>query len=184
MIALEKSVSLYWAARPVKWNWTTRFFVAAIAAVPIIALMSTTPESWWKQSGFETYPGTYVRMTDDNYPLCRPWRDPVPGAHREAGVHLTTRFGMLSGSYERNFAVLLPGDAKVTGIYCGMAPARQTLKDCSVVRCPVNGHIQVEDSIYTRGRGVIFSFRNHDAKPGQPTQVGFWVMWKEVPSRP
>ena len=184
MLAFEKNASLYWAARPVKWSWTTRAFVAAIAAVPILALMETTPESWWKQSGFETYPGTYVRMTDGNYPLCRPWRDPVPGAHKEAGVHVSTRFAALDGAFEKNLAILLPGDAEVTGIYCGMAEAKAPLAGCSVIHCPVNAHIQVEDSIYTRGRGVIVTFRNRQARRGQPTKVGVWVMWKENPSRP
>ena len=182
MPAFEKSASLYWAARPVKWSWATRFFVWAIAALPIIALMSTTPMSWWKQSGFESYPGTYVRMTDDNYPLCRPWRDPIPGAHKQAGVNVSTRFATLNGAFEKNLAVLLPYNAQVTGIYCGMAPADAPLAGCSPIHCPVGAHIQVEDSIYTRGRGVIVTFRNRDARPNQPTKVGFWVMWKA--SRP
>ena len=152
MIAAGRGQALYWAAHPIQWSWSTRVLVAAIAAAPILALMSTTPESWWKQSGFETYPGTYVRMTGDNYPLCRPWRDPVPGAHKEKGVHVTTRSGVLEGGFESNFAVLIPQNARVTAIYCGAAGAAAPLSDCSVIRCPVPAHIQMEDSIYTRGR--------------------------------
>src|SRR6202000_746140 len=106
------------------------------------------------------------------YPLCRPWRDPIPGAHQEAGTHLTTRFGTLNGGFEHNFAVLLPPNAQVTAIYGATAPAGKPLADCSVLKCPVPAHAQVEDSIYTRGRGVIFSFRNKDAKPGNSTKGG------------
>jgi hypothetical protein len=175
---MERAIRLDWIAH----GGPTRSLIACAAALPILALMSNTPASWWVQSGFETYPGTFVRIATDNYPLCRPWRDPSPGMHKAPGTHLTTRFGTLAGAAEGNFAVLLPPDAVVTAIYCGAAPPSAPLAECSVMRCAAAAHAQVEDSIFTLGRGVEFSVRSKAALPGQRTDVGFWVFWR--PGRP
>jgi len=172
-------------AAPLHWSFfrqsrvtPNHLFYAAAAALPILALMSNAPASWWVQSGFQSYPGTFERVATDNYPLCRPWREADPGAHREAGVHVASRFGAVAGAKQSNFAVLLPKDARVTAVYCGAAPAASPLADCSVIRCPVAAHVQVEDSIFTRGRGLEFSVRRPGAVDGARTDVGFWVYWK------
>jgi hypothetical protein len=154
-------------------------FYAAAAALPILALMSNAPASWWVQSGFQSYPGTFVRIAEESYPLCRPWREPDPGAHREAGVHVAARSGMLAGKAQTNLAVLLPKNAEVTAIYCGAAPDAAPLKDCSVLKCPMAAHMQFEDSVFTRGRGVEFSVRNLGAAADARARFGFWVLWRE-----
>jgi len=66
----------------------------------------------------------------------------------------------------------------LTAIYCGTALASSVLSGCSAAHCPAPAHAQIEGSIYTRGRGIIFSFRSHAAVPDQRTNVGFWVMWR------
>ena len=175
---MDKTLTFDWKPDRFFRPTPAHLLIAILASLPLLALMSRTPASWWVQSGFETYPGTYVRMTSDNYGLCRPWREPTPGAHRSQGLHVTSRFGELSGAEESNFAALIPANAHVTAIYCASAPATSPLADCSVLRCPMPMHIQVEDSIFTLGRGVVFSFRNKAARPGQQTKVGFWIEWK------
>jgi hypothetical protein len=176
---MQKTVTLNWTPDRRYRLTPAHFLIAALASLPLLALMSRTPASWWVQSGFETYPGTYVRMTNDNYGLCRPWREPVPGTHKEPGVHVTTRFGDITGGIESNFSVLLPATAHVTAIYCGTGRGAGPLSECSVLKCPVPAHAQLEDSLFTRGRGIEFSFRAKTTDPGQKTRVGYWILWKQ-----
>jgi hypothetical protein len=163
-------------AIPDRKSWSVRWLIAAAAPLPIMALLSFSPVSWWKQSGFESYPGTFVRVGDDDYRFCRPWGKQFPAKDRS--IQMTARFGSVTGRQESNFAVLLPQDARVTAIYCGAALAESGLSECSSRRCIPPVHAQVEDGVYTRGRGIVFSFRARAAKPGQRTDVGFWVMWR------
>ena len=177
---MERAAPLDWSFFHVPLVTSNHLFFAAVAALPILALISQTPASWWVQSGFETYPGTFERIATDRYPLCRPWREPDPGAHQEKGVHVATRFGAVTGGTEANFAVLLPKNAQVTAVYCGMAPEPLLLKDCSVLKCPAAARIQVEDSVFTRGRGLEFSVRQKAVPAGMKANVGFWVFWRDA----
>jgi len=152
--------------------------IAAAAPLPILALMYLAPMSWWKASGFLAYPGTYVRISPDNYWLCRPWPRrglPVP---QDSSTHMATRFGSVFGDRQGNFAVLLPQTAEVTAIYCGDAMPSSPLAECSGTHCAQPANFQIEDGIYTLGRGVTFSVRAKTANPAQRTDVGFWVMWR------
>ncbi|HWC62156.1 MAG TPA: hypothetical protein VG501_00940, partial [Rhizomicrobium sp.] len=70
--------------------------------------MSFTPDSWWRRNGFSEYPGTYVRLSDNDYRLCRPWGGPAGGSrppHRDAALRISERRGELEGGKEANFAV-------------------------------------------------------------------------------
>ena len=163
--------------KPKRWPWLARVLAAIIAAIPILALMNLTPMSWWKQSGFDTYPGTYVRMTGDAYWICKPWNGRTPETRKDAATKMATAFGTVTGQVESNFAVLLPRTARVTAVYCGAAAPSHPLAECAGTHCAEPAHFQIEDGVYTLGRGVIFSARMKSAKPDQATKVGFWVMW-------
>jgi hypothetical protein len=152
--------------------------IAAIAPLPILALMVLAPISWWKASGFIAYPGTYVRAAPDNYWLCRPWPRHALPAPQDSSTRMATRFGSVFGAKQSNFAVLLPRSAHVTAIYCGAAPPSSPLAECSGSHCAQPANFQVEDGIYTLGRGVTFSVRAKTADPDRRTDVGFFVMWK------
>jgi len=156
--------------------WILRGLIAAIAALPALAYLSWSPASWWTRSGFLAYPGTFVRLGDNHYRLCRPWPKAGIGAnHRE---QLTVRSGWIAGKKDFNLAVLLPKTAQVTAIYCGAAPAPSSPAECTNAHCPEDIHALVADGIYTSGRGVIFNVRDLTAQPGQRTNVGFWVTWR------
>jgi hypothetical protein len=164
--------------KPGKNPWPVRALIAGVGTLPLLALMAVTPMSWWKQSGFTSYPGTYVRMRSGNYWLCRPWNGRMPESRKDAQTKMTARFGTVTGTKESNFAVLLPRTARVTAIYCGAAPASHTLGECAGTHCALPAHFQVEDGLYTLGRGVIFSVRMRAAKPDSRSDVGFWVAWR------
>jgi hypothetical protein len=155
-----------------------RALIAIAAPLPILALMYLAPMSWWKASGFITYPGTYVRVAPDNYWLCRPWPQHALPAVGDASTRVTARFGSVLGARQTNFAVLLPKTARVTAIYCGDAPPSSPLAECSGTHCAQPALFQVEDGFYTMGRGITFNVRVKTAKPDQRTNVGFWVMWR------
>jgi hypothetical protein len=164
--------------KPQRPPWPVRALIAVAAPLPLLALMVLAPLSWWKASGFLTYPGTYVRVAPDNYWLCRPWpRHALPVVR---GTLVATRFGSVLGAEQTNFAVLLPQTARVTAIYCGDAAPSSPLLECSGTHCAQPAHFQVEDGIYTLGRGVTFSVRAKTSNPAQRTNVGFWVMWSEA----
>lgn len=59
------------------------------------------------------------------------------------------------------------------------APASHALGERTGTHCAVPAHFQIEDIVYTRGRGVTFSVRVRPAKPDQRTDVGFWVAWTD-----
>jgi hypothetical protein len=156
--------------------WALRGLIAAVAVLPVMAYLSWTPLSWWSASGFLTYPGTFMRVSDDHYRTCRPWPKAGIGAnHRE---RLASRSGWITGKKDFNLAVLLPQTAQITAIYCGAAPAPSSPAECTNAHCPEGIHAVVDDGVYTRGRGVIFSVRDRTAKPDQRTNVGFWVTWR------
>ena len=134
--------------------------------------------SWWMQSGFIDYPGTYVRVSPDDYWLCRPWGGQLPGSRQDATTHVTSRFGSVTGAAQGNFAVLLPDKARIVAVYCGAAPASQPLAECAGKHCAIPTHFQVEDGLYTKGRGITFSVRAHTTDPAQRSDVGFWVVWR------
>jgi hypothetical protein len=173
---MDKPPHLNWAGRPEAR--LARGLIAAAATLPILALLSFSPMSWWKQSGFTSYPGTFVRVAGDDYRLCRPWSRQFPQTRQDPSLKVTARFGTVLGRQESNFAVLLPKAAQVTAIYCGAAPVSSPLSECSGAHCAEPLKAQVEDGVYTLGRGVIFSIRTKAASPGQRTNVGFWVMWR------
>jgi len=156
--------------------WILRGLIAAIAALPAIAYLSWTPASWWERSGFLAYPGTFVRLGDNHYRLCRPW--PKTGLSADHVEHFAARRGWIAGRQDFNLAVLLPKTAQVTAIYCGAAPAPSAPTECTNAHCPEGIHALVDDSVYTRGRGVIFNIRDLTARPSQRTNVGFWVIWR------
>ena len=172
---MDKPLHLVAAARPIRWP--LRWVLAGIAVLPLLALMALTPISWWKASGFTSYPGTFVRIGQNDYWLCRPWAKRVPQTFQDPGAHLTARFGTVVGTKQSNFAVLLPDTARITAIFCGDAPAAQALGECTGSHCAVPAQFQIDDGIYTRGRGVMFSVRARPANSEQRTDVGFWVAW-------
>jgi hypothetical protein len=174
---MDKPLHLVAATGPIRWP--LRWVVAGIAVLPLLALMALTPMSWWKASGFVSYPGTFVRVGDNDYWLCRPWAKRPPQTFQDPRAHLTARFGTVTGNRQSNFAVLLPGTARITAIFCGDAPASHALGECTGSHCAVPAHFQIEDLVYTRGRGVTFSVRARPAKPEQRTDVGFWVAWTD-----
>ena len=156
--------------------WILRGLIAAIAVLPPVAYLSWTPASWWERSGFLAYPGNFVRVSDNHYRLCRPW--PKAGiAAADPLAQLASRGGWITGKRDSNFAVLLPRTARVTAIYCGAADAPSPPGECTNAHCPETIHAMVDDSVYTRGRGVIFNVRDLTASPGQRTNVAFWVTW-------
>jgi hypothetical protein len=153
--------------------WILRGAIAAIAALPVITYLSWTPASPWRQNGFLTYPGNFVRLADNHYRLCRPW--PKTGW---SGQNLSGRVGWITGKGNGNLAVLLPAGARITAIYCGAAPAQKPLRECTNAHCAETVRTFVDDSVYTKGRGVIFNVWAPGAPPAQRTDVGFWVAWK------
>ena len=100
------------------------------------------------------------------------------GRHRRRRQQLAVRSGWITGKKDFNLAVLLPRTAEVTAIYCGAAPAPAAPAECTNAHCPEGLHALVDDGIYTGGRGVIFNIRDLTAKPGQRTNVGFWVTYR------
>jgi hypothetical protein len=166
------------ASKPGRKPWPLRGLIAAIAVLPLLALMALTPISWWKASGFTSYPGTFVRVGQSDYWLCRPWANASPRNFGVAGANVTARFGTITGAGQSNFAVLLPRTARITAIFCGDAPASWPLGECSGRHCAVPAQFQIDDGVYTKGRGVMFSVRARAAKPDQRTDVGFWVIWR------
>jgi hypothetical protein len=153
-----------------------RSLIAIAATAPILALMSYTPGSWWRRNGFTDYPGTFVRVSENDYRLCRPWGGARP-PHKDPALRVTGRLGSVAGGEEANFAVLLPASAHIDAIYCGAAPSPAPLQECSGNRCAAAMHIIVDDGQYTRGRGVILGFEARKADPGRQIAVGFWVLW-------
>jgi hypothetical protein len=83
-----------------------------------------------------------------------------------------------NASMDYNFAVLLPKSAQVTVIYCAAAAAPAVPAECTNAYCPESIRAQADDSLYTKGRGVIFNVRNLTAEPDHRTNVGFWVTWR------
>ena len=116
-------------------------------------------------------------MGKNDYWLCRPWAKASPQTFHNTGAHLTARFGTVTGNRQSNFAVLLPDTARITAIFCGDAPASHALGECTRAHCAVPAQFQIDDGVYTRGRGVTFRVRAPSAKPDQRTDVGFWVSW-------
>ena len=156
--------------------WALRGLIAAIAVLPVLAYLSWTPASWWTRSGFLAYPGTFVRVSDSRYRLCRPW--PKTGIGANHLEQLASRAGWIASRRDFNLAVLLPKTAQVTAIYCGSAPAPASPAECTNSHCSTGIQALVNDNVYTRGRGVIFNFRDLTDQPGQRTNVGFWVTWR------
>jgi hypothetical protein len=148
--------------------WIVRGAVLAVAALPIISFLIWTPASWWKQNGFLSYPGTFVRLADNHYRLCRPW--PKAGWR---GEQLSGRVGWITGKGNQNLAVLLPAGARITAIYCGAAPAQKPLSECTNAHCPESVRALVDDSVYTKGRGVIFNVWVPQAAPATRTVSGW-----------
>ena len=124
---MDKPRHLVCARKPARKSWPVRGLIAAIAALPLLALMALTPISWWKASGFISYPGTFVRVGQGDYWLCRPWAKASPRNFGAPGGQITARFGTVTGVRQSNFAGLLPQTARITAIYCGDAPASMPL---------------------------------------------------------
>jgi hypothetical protein len=163
-----------------KSRWLLHGLVGALALAPILALMSFTPDSWWRRNGFTEYPGTFVRVSDNDYRLCRPWgAGGSQPPHRNPALRMTERQGSVLGGAEANFAVLLPKSAHIDAIYCGAALSPAALSECSGKSCAEPMRIIVDDGQYTGGRGVILGFQAGRAKPRERIAVGFWVLWSD-----
>jgi hypothetical protein len=58
-------------------------------------------------------------------------------------------------------------------------PAFHALGEYARTHCAVPAQFQIEDGVYTMGRGATFSVRAPSAKPDQRTDFGFWVAWTD-----
>jgi hypothetical protein len=156
--------------KPSRTHWQLRlvFFLVAIGvAVLLASQLLVTP--WWKQAGFATDPGNFVRKNRVGYAVCAPWSGKSAGHVVEASTSAPPGRTVDVG-------VLLPPGAEVLSITCGVSLNGARPAPCLPDRCIIPLSLTLDDDTYKGGRGLVLTARNNS--PNAPADVSFRIAWR------
>jgi hypothetical protein len=170
-------------------RWVLRAFFAGVAAIIAVSVLSTflvwqRRPPWWAGDDLPADPGYFVRKQTLDYPVCAPWQaNDFPKQNNDLnglGLRQTERAtaSPIAGSNQVNLGLLLPKKAKIVKIYCAIGTSALDQRECSTRHCEPPMTFFVMDSLYTRGRVLVFTLQNKTRDGTRPVGIHVWALWR------